>query len=286
MMSDLFALPPERSLPASRLAAARTQLEEAASKRSWRFLGRWRQTGIVVGLGVGLSVGGVALANGVFSQPGAPSDTQLAGTVIATRTGTATIDLGLAPRRANGVSLTLTGLSVGTFRFPDGSTLGCSPSDLGHSGPRGCQSMEVVPLHAGQRTVTITTSANASWRLRAAYVNEVITPWKTNAHGQTYGVPNKHGFPDLLGVSFDRGRSGYVKSTDLNCAAGGNARTPAQQLARQKILKGRSVSVPVYESDGTTKIGTFIVGSKSPGTRSMPLSSLSCSGAGPFPFGG
>ena len=287
-MSDLFVVPPDRSLPAVRQAAARKQLEEATSKGSWRLLGRWRQTGIVVGLGVGLSVGGgVALANGVFSQPGAPSDTRLAGTVSATRTGTATIELGPAPRGANSVSLSLTGLSVDTFRFPDGSSLSCSPSDLSHPGPEGCEAFEVVPLQAGQHTVTITTSANASWRLRATYVNQVITAWRTNAHGETYGVPNKHGFPDLIAVSFDRGRhSGYVKSTDLNCASGGNVRSPAQALARQNALKGRNVSVPVYESDGTTKIGTYIVGTRSPGTLTVPLSFLSCVGAEPFPFGG
>ena len=71
------------------------------STKPWRLLGRWRNTGIVIGLGVGLSVGGgVAVATGVFSQqlPGAPSDTQLGHVVTVSRTGTATIDLGPAPR--------------------------------------------------------------------------------------------------------------------------------------------------------------------------------------------
>lgn len=146
-----------------------------------------------------------ARANGLSlqPQPGSPSETQLARPVNVTRTGTATIDLGPAPRGANAISLTLTGLSVGTFRFPDNSSQSCSPSDLSRANPEGCQGGNVVPLQAGQHTVTITTTANASWRLRATYVHQVITAWKINAHGQTYGVPNKKGLPDLVAVEFD-----------------------------------------------------------------------------------
>ncbi len=269
-MPDLYHLPTERPLPAHRYAAARRQLSEVPSMKPWRLLGRWRNTGIVIGLGVGLSVGGgVALATGVFSQrqPGAPSDTQLSHAVSVTRTGTATIDLGPAPSRANAVSLTLTGLSVGTFHFPGASSLGCSPSDISDPGPEGCTAMEVVPLQPGQRTVTITTGANASWRLRAMYVHQVITAWKTNAHGQTYGVPNKHGFPDLVAVEFDHGRSGYVTLTDFLCP---------------KAVNGENFAIPVYTSNGTTRIGTFIVGNQGPGIRTVPVSSLNCPKVGAF----
>ena len=286
-MPDLYQLPTERPLPARRYVAARTQLSEVPSMRPWRLLGRWRNTGIVIGLGIGLSVGGgVALATGVFSHPlpGAPSDTQLGHIVNVTRTGTGTIDLGPAPHRATSASLTLTGLSVGTFRFPDGSSLGCSTSDLGSAD--GCTAIEVVPLHSGQHTVTITTSANSSWRLQATYINRVITSWKTNALGETYGVPNVHGFPDLIAVSFDNGKgAGFVKSTDMNCAMSGGPppTSPTQALARQKALDGRSVSVPVYNSDGRTKIGTYYIGI-GPHADAIPLASLSCSGVGPVPF--
>jgi hypothetical protein len=267
-MPDLYHLPTERPLPAHRYVAARRQLSEVPSMKPWRLLGRWRHTGIVIGLGVGLSVGGgVALATGVFSQR-TPSDTQLGHIVTATHTGTATVELGPAPRGANAISLTLTGLSVGTFRFPDNSSTSCSPSDLSHADPEGCESSGVLPLRAGQHTVTITTSANASWRLRATYVHQVITAWKTNAHGQTYGVPNKHGFPDLVAVVFDRGRrSGYVKSTDFLCPT---------------AVNGENFAIPVYTSNGTTRIGTFIVGPQGPGIRTVPVSSLNCPKVGSF----
>ncbi len=288
-MSDLYQLPAERSLPARRYVAARRQLSEVPSRKPWQLLGHWRHTGIVIGLGVGLSVGGgVAVATGVFSQhePGAPSDTQLGHVVTVIHTGTATVDFGPAPPQANAVSLTLTGLSVGTFQYSDGANLGCSPNDFSHPGPDGCQGSDVVPLQSGQHTVTITTSAGASWKLQAMYINRVITPWKTNALGETYGVLNVHGSPDLIAVSFDNGKgAGFVKSTDMNCAmSGGRPPTsPTQALTRQKALDGRSVSVPVYKSDGKTRIGTYYVGI-GPHADAIPLSSLSCVGVGPLPF--
>lgn len=320
-MPDLYHLPSERPLPAQRYVAARRQLSEVPTMRPLPFLGRWRSTLAAMGLGLGLSVGGgVALATGVFShgqQPGAPSDTQLGHVVTVSRTGTATIDLGPVPPNASDISLRLTGLGVGTYWFPDGSSLGCSPNDLSFqpygcqgievvpvhpskhpsvrcppgdqsSSVSGCHAVEVVPFHPKQHTVTITTSGQVTWRLSATYINRVITPWKTNGHGETYGVPDVNGFPDLIAVVFDDGRNqGYVKSTDLNCAQSGGTppSSPDQALARQKALAGRSIAVAVYKSNGTTKIGTFYVGI-GPHADAIPLSSLSCSGVGPVPFAG
>ena len=61
-------------------------------RRRWR----WR-VGAGVFVGVTLVAGGVALATGVFSPPGAPVNSPVANIVTATRTGTATIDLGAPP---------------------------------------------------------------------------------------------------------------------------------------------------------------------------------------------
>jgi hypothetical protein len=228
-------------------------------RRRWR----WRLgTGVLAG-SVALA-GGVAVAAGLFSQPGATNDTPLSSIVTATRTGTATIELGSAPVGATKISLTLTCLTVGSFGYPDGSSMSCDASDLTHA-PLYRTSLEVVPLRPGEQTVTITTSANASWTLQAVYVNQVVTPWATNANGETYGVANRTGTPDLVAVAFDGGkRQGYVKSSDINCANGGSEiRSPAQALAWQAASKNRNVSVPVYQSDGTTEIGTFLMGDAS-----------------------
>jgi hypothetical protein len=245
-------------------------------RRRWR----WR-LGVGVLAGSTAIVGGVALAAGFFSQPGAPDDTPLSAIVIATRTGTATIELGPAPVGATNVSLTLTCLTAGTFGYPDGSSMSCTSTDLTQPAIDRT-STEVVPLHAGVPTVTITASPSASWTLHAVYISRVITSWGTNANGQTYGVQNKSGTPDLVAVSFDGGaQHGYVKASDLACASGqSEVHSPTEALAWDAASKDRNVVVPVYKSDGATQIGTFTVGDASDSNaKTVPVSSLysSCS---------
>lgn len=54
---------------------------------------------------------------------------------------------------------------------------------------------------------------------------------------------------------------GYGKASDLNCASGlDTVHSPAEALAWDKASEDRNISVPVYKSDGTTVIGTFVVG--------------------------
>jgi hypothetical protein len=240
-------------------------------RRRWR----WRlRAGVFVGLT--LVGGGVALAAGVFSPPGAPINTPLGTVVSAVRTGTATIDLGAPPAGATDLSLALTCLTVGTFDFPDGSSMSCDASDMSQP-PVRRQSIGIVPLSPGVDTVTISTSANASWSLQVTYVNQVTTSWGVNASGETYGVQNQNGTPDLIAVVIDQGKTqGYVESSELNCASGGDVESLAQASKWDKDSQNRNVSIPVYESDGTTVIGIFIVGNATgPNAPTVPLSSLS-----------
>ena len=235
---------------------------------------RWWRLGPGIFAGLTLMAGGVAVAAGLFSPPGAPTDTSLGAAVSATRSGSATIDLGPRPAGATDVSLTLTCLTPGTFDFPNGSSVSCSAADL--SNPTVApQASEVVPLSPGIDTVTIDTSANASWTLRALYVNRVTTPWGINANGQTYGVANQNGTPDLIAVVINQGKTqGYVEASELNCASGGDPKSIAQALAWS--AQNRNISIPVYKSDGTTIIGSFIIGGATgPNTKTVPLSSLS-----------
>ena len=247
-------------------------------ERAPRLRRRWQwRLGIGVIAGSVFVGGGAALAAGVFSPPGAPLDAQLGNIITVTRTGSATVDLGPAPATATNISLTLTCLSVGKFAFPDGSYMTCSPADISGAPGSSVQSTEVVPLQPGQHTVTIDTSANASWRLQAVYVNRVTTSWGTNASGQTYGVPNKNGTPDLVAVIIDQGKvQGYVKASDLNCASGNYVvHSPAQAQAWDAASKNRNISIPVYESDGRTVIGVFVIDGGGSDATTVPLSSLS-----------
>jgi hypothetical protein len=138
--------------------------------------------------------------------------------------------------------------------------------------------MAVETLAKGEHSITVTTTAQAKWRLQATYVKEVVTPWRTNALGETYGVPNGHGFPDLVAVVFDDGRrTGYTKWRDLNCM-NGSPSSPTQALVRQEQMQGTNIAIPVYESNGTTKIGVFIQGQQGPGMHTIPLSAVRCTG--------
>ena len=238
-----------------------------------RRLATWRW-GVGVVASVTFAAGGVALASGLFSPPGTTVDTPLGNVVSATRTGSATISLGTPPALATGVSLTVTCLSAGTFGFPDGSSASCDAADMSRPA-RLRQVIEVVSLRPGQDTVTISAApADASWELQALYVHRSTTPWGVNARGETFGVQNQHGTPNLIAVAIDQGQSqGYITASDLNCADGADATSPAQALAWS--AQNRRIAIPVYESDGTTVIGSFIVGGASNSkVPPVPLSSL------------
>lgn len=249
-------------------------------RRRWR----WR-FGAGVFFGSTLVAGGAAVASGVFS-PGSPVDTPLGNVLTVTRTGSATIDLGSPPANATNLSLTVTCLTVGTFNLSNGSGMSCDSADLRHPPPLDQEASEVIPLIPGNK-VTITTSPDATWTLRATYVNQVTTPWGTNAAGQTYGEENQNGTPDLIAVAVDQGTTqGYVKASQLNCAERGDVKSPAQALIWDKESENRNISIPVYKSDGATVIGNFLIGGATGAdARTVPFSSLGlhCSTTGDGP---
>ena len=267
--------------------ALRDHLSRVVSHRR-RFGFRGWQLGLGVLAGSTVIAGGVAVASGFLSSttPGAPQDTPLSRIVTATRTGTSTVELGSSPKGATNISLTLTCLSTGTYGFPDGSSVSCSAPELSHPSSREQQTTVTVALSPGQHAVTITATAGASWTLRAVFVKQVITPWGTNATGQTYGQVNVYGTPDLVQVVLKKdGHQGYAKAADLACASGRSVvQNPGGAAAWSEASKDRNVSVPVYENDGKTMIGSMKIGSPSgPNVHSVPVSSLyaECKGAPP-----
>ncbi|MFM6850869.1 MAG: hypothetical protein ACKOVB_17390 [Terrabacter sp.] len=114
-------------------------------------------------------------------------------------------------------------------------------------------------LAPGQDTLTITAGEDTSWRITTRYISTRVTAWGVNAKGETYGVMNDQGEPDLQLVVATNGRAGYAYTQDLNNAGGPPPTDPTQAKERSKALSA-GVPVPVYQSDGDTVIGQFIVG--------------------------
>jgi hypothetical protein len=199
------------------------QVDAIAVTRPRRRHRVWFGTGVFVGTCV--LGGAVAVATGIVPLPGGQAVTELAAPVAQTHTGTATVDLGAVPSGATNVSLTLACLSAGKFVFPDGEYMTCSTVDAG--APSGV-SIGSLTLTPGEDSVTIQTAAGSRWKLTAQYVNQVITAWKVNASGQTYGASNLHGAPDLIAAIATNGQQGYIAKSQLHAVDGSNVNSPAE----------------------------------------------------------
>lgn len=84
--------------------------------------------------------------------------------------------------------------------------------------------------------------------------------YPTNGNGQTY-APNmgdlilgELGEPDLMLAEGENGTIGYVKKEDLN---GPLPKTPEEAV---KLNGAKPREIPLYDVDGETVIGKFIVG--------------------------
>lgn len=232
------------------------QAEEVGARPSW-WSGRSRRWVVGAGSVLLLASGGtgIAAATGVFTQPGADVDTALVAPVSTTGTGTETVQLGAQPAGTNAITISFTCLTTGTFSLADGSVTcdGRRPDR-----PHFFTSTGTVTIAPGtDSTTVVTASPGARWRLTVTYVSVTHITWAVNANGQTYGVMNSHGEPDLLSTIATNGKTGYVYTRQLN---GPMPKTPAQAIAMQKAeAKAGPRVLTVYKSDGKTPIGKFSI---------------------------
>lgn len=83
--------------------------------------------------------------------------------------------------------------------------------------------------------------------------------YPVNDKGQTFGSamsaqsPSEE--PELIEVIANSGKKGYAYKSALD--EGSSFKTPEEALAWQKSKGNRPTVIPVYESDGVTRIGTF-----------------------------
>jgi beta-lactamase regulating signal transducer with metallopeptidase domain len=120
----------------------------------------------------------------------------------------------------------------------------------------------------GTLTVFAVTSAKADApaenKTQSKEIKLIIPDYPVNEQGQTYGhAPYNPSVivqdPDLMAAIGINGVEGYVKATDLN---GPSFSSPQEAIAYQEANRdGRSI--PLYESDGTTVIGEFVIGNGS-----------------------
>lgn len=103
----------------------------------------------------------------------------------------------------------------------------------------------------------------SSWTIAATYVRERTTEWAVNANGETYGALNDCGEPDLIAVIATNRNEGFVHAEELAQADSSEQAatftSPEQALTWQESMVGKTVSVPVYENDGETRIGDFTI---------------------------
>lgn len=226
----------------------------------------------IIALGVAAATTGAALVVSHF--PGSTVVTPVGSLRSATHTGTGVLDLGPAPKGAKQVIVTIRCLgphgsvSVDTVkRNPSdeggAATIYCSTDAMnaamnaqfpgsGNAVPAPGTTGSTVTAHPlrvddatlppnGSTAITITADPDTTWTATGQYADASVTPWGTNARGQTYGVCNIKGCPTLVKAQAMNGKMGYIF----------NAQETAE-LGKHYI--------PVYESDGTTVIGQFVDG--------------------------
>jgi hypothetical protein len=177
----------------------------------------------------------------------------LSSPVTTTSTGSGVVTIGAAPPGADRLRIKLICLTSGTFTLPEGPGMTCSAADA--AAGIGVET-SFFAFQPGQKTLTIRTSPASRWRVTTTFIGDTSFGWGINKAGQTFGVPNANGTPTLVAVVATNGKAGYVYDRDLHQPA---LATPSQALAGQRAAPGE-VSLAVYTSDGTTVVGTFLLG--------------------------
>jgi len=234
-------------------AAVRAELTAIGTKKS-RLKRHQRRTRLalagIIAVAAAATTGAAIVVN---SLPGTTTVAPIGNMVAVRHTGTATIDLGAARNGANTVILDVTCISTtGEISVP--STSGYSQDASGRTQPlNGWTAWDCAKrpttvhikdgyLAPGSTAITVTADPGTSWKAIAQYGGSTTSPFPVNAHGQTYGAPNaKYGFPDLQGAQATNGRLGYIYVKEFGAFEGDGC-------------------IDVYESDGTTVIGEFGIG--------------------------
>lgn len=242
-------------------SAVRAELTAIGTTRSHLQRHQRRTRALAIGVGAlalaGTTTGAALIVSGL---PGVTTVGPLGHSVTVTHTGTGSIDLGPAPENAAVVVIDLTCVSdsgqVAYLTVPE--------EDAGGTGGGAFCDVVRDTMHipngmlppAGSTSITITAQPGTTWTASAQYGTSTSSAWGINANGQTYGLPNSQGTPDLQAVWTVDGERGYVYPDEYSQ---GDVDRP----------------VNIYKSDGTTVIDqmvTEIVPNIPVGMSRIPLS--------------
>ena len=203
-----------------------------------------------------------AAATGVLVLPGGTQVTPVSSFVTGTYAGTETVHLGPAPDDANGIVVSLHCLTPGYLGLPGGTVVSCAADDLAGSDAQPDFVYDVIALSdASDGALIVTAPPESNWTVLAAYSTSSSSEWARNGNGESYGAISEIGPPDLVAVRNADGATGYIRRTDLERAVGSvvaNSPTgPTDEITGAPADAASGSSLPLYDSDGTTRIGEF-----------------------------
>lgn len=198
------------------------------------------------------------------TAPGTPIVSLLGNGPAREVSGQSVLHLDHVPPGSTDVRVTVTCLSAGTIAWgpdPSGNNPGdaCLTSDV--ENVSGSTFYDFALADANR---VIYLDVTGRWVVSTQYLTKLETAWGVNSHGQTYGVEKDGaGSPDLLAVegtaSDGNSVSGYALADQLQ---GPQPTSPADASGLAKKMRQQypnGIPVPVYKSDGTTRIGTFYI---------------------------
>ncbi|NQX34477.1 hypothetical protein [Herbiconiux sp. VKM Ac-2851] len=204
---------------------------------------------------IAISGAGVATAS-LTAPPGTPVYAPVSNSMSETFSKSGELTLGAPPADANSISFDAVCLSEGTFWVENYGGIACSSDDLG-STKHGAVELSLWQ----QSTIKLDLEPGLKVELSATFSREVQTEWGTNQAGETYGAQKQNKMAELAAATATNGQSGYVRISEVNAATIDPTKSSLEDV--QKHLAsgdGRPDRyVPVYEADGKTVIGQYLI---------------------------
>lgn len=234
VLDPIFTAAVERELAAVGTAGSRLQRHQRRTRAATIAVGSLALAGALTGAAVVVS-----------ALPGETTITPFDTVVSGSFTGTAQVELGPVPEEADRVILDVTCSEGGRIEVPLRGGSGGDAVYWNCSDP--IRENETVHIDdgrlpdAGGTSVTVTADPGTPWTVVARYGTSETTEWGVNTRGETYGVPNDEGMPDLSSAQATNGAVGYIRDSELMGVEGEGY-------------------IRVYESDGETVVGWFPIG--------------------------